>query len=157
MGISEGKIELYTAAAGVNPAVCLPVCLDVGTNNTQLREHPVYAGLRAPRPIRQQVYDEFVQEFMEAVKVRVWERHPKGSVRVRVCVCMCVCVCSSFTGREGGRRVHAMLCSVCVHVCARACQDGRHTHGRGPRTRPAPAWRSVPMPHPYADKHRALH
>ncbi|PNW73368.1 hypothetical protein CHLRE_14g629750v5 [Chlamydomonas reinhardtii] len=73
MGISEGKIELYTAAAGVNPAVCLPVCLDVGTNNTQLREHPVYAGLRAPRPIRQQVYDEFVQEFMEAVKI--WQPH----------------------------------------------------------------------------------
>eukprot|EP00198_Chlamydomonas_reinhardtii_P003348 XP_001692684.1 NADP malic enzyme [Chlamydomonas reinhardtii] len=68
MGISEGKIELYTAAAGVDPAVCLPVCLDVGINNTQLREHPDYKGVRSARP-PQEEYDEFVQEFMEAVKV----------------------------------------------------------------------------------------
>ena len=68
MGISEGKIELYTAAAGVNPAVCLPVCLDVGTNNVKLREHPKYKGVRAARP-PQKEYDEFVQEFMEAIRV----------------------------------------------------------------------------------------
>ncbi|PNW73367.1 hypothetical protein CHLRE_14g629700v5 [Chlamydomonas reinhardtii] len=72
MGISEGKIELYTAAAGVNPAVCLPVCLDVGTNNVKLREHPKYKGVRAARP-PQKEYDEFVQEFMEAI--RAWQPH----------------------------------------------------------------------------------
>lgn len=67
MGIPVGKASLYVAAGGLHPAVCLPVCLDVGTNNRRLLEDPLYLGYRHPR-LEGSAYERLVERFVVGVK-----------------------------------------------------------------------------------------
>lgn len=66
IAIATGKLAVYTAAAGIDPARVVPVVLDVGTDNPELLDDPLYVGNRHPR-VRGQRYDDFVDEFVRAV------------------------------------------------------------------------------------------
>jgi malate dehydrogenase (oxaloacetate-decarboxylating) len=69
MGITIGKLAIYTACGGISPAYTLPVALDVGTNNQTLLDDPMYMGLRHPR-ITGDEYNAFVDQFIDAAQER---------------------------------------------------------------------------------------
>jgi malate dehydrogenase (oxaloacetate-decarboxylating)(NADP+) len=72
MGIPAGKLALYTACAGIDPGACLPIMIDVGTNNNEVLGDPSYIGLPEPR-LRGNPYDDLLDEFM-AVTDEVFPR-----------------------------------------------------------------------------------
>ncbi|XP_074591960.1 NAD-dependent malic enzyme 59 kDa isoform, mitochondrial [Curcuma longa] len=76
IGIPIGKLDIYVAAAGINPQRILPVMLDVGTNNQKLLEDKLYLGLRQPR-LEGDEYLSIVDEFMEAA----FARWPKAVIQ----------------------------------------------------------------------------
>ncbi|KAI5069138.1 hypothetical protein GOP47_0015439 [Adiantum capillus-veneris] len=73
MGIPVGKITLYSACGGISPHECLPVVIDAGTNNEALLRDPFYPGLRQRR-VEGELYDDLVDEFMDAVKTRYGDK-----------------------------------------------------------------------------------
>lgn len=76
MGIPIGKLALYVAGAGIHPEQCLPVMLDVGTNNQELLDDDIYVGYPYPR-IKGNDYLELVDEFIQAAQVK----YPKALIQ----------------------------------------------------------------------------
>ncbi|HEX5113049.1 MAG TPA: NAD-dependent malic enzyme [Saprospiraceae bacterium] len=76
MGIPIGKLSLYTTCAGIHPSQCLPVMLDVGTNNEELLSDPLYIGYPHKR-MEGEAYDALLDEFIDEVQ----KKYPEALIQ----------------------------------------------------------------------------
>ena len=117
MGIPVGKLSLYTACAGIPPWQTLPITLDVGTNNEQLRHDPLYIGDPVER-CRGKDYDDLLEEFVMAVQ----EVFPKALIQFdasRVATTLSTSFTRNATTFVVGSRV---VCSLALAESARSYQ-----------------------------------
>jgi hypothetical protein len=118
MGIPTGKLSLYTACAGIPPYLTLPIVLDVGTDNQERLNDPLYLGLRHKR-IRGREYQDFVDQFVDAVMrvypdaVLQWEDFLKANALTRSRAFATGCARSTTTSKA---RLQWRL-PVCTRPC----------------------------------------
>jgi malate dehydrogenase (oxaloacetate-decarboxylating)(NADP+) len=143
MGIPIGKLQLYTACAGVPPQVLLPMVIDFGTNNETLLNDPLYLGIHEPRASIAE-RDTFVEEFVQAVQ----EVFPRCCIHFEDWAGSTPCGCSTAIGIEcaatttTSRAPPAPRWSGCsarcaspaassgINACCSSARAGRHRHRR---------------------------
>lgn len=76
MGIPIGKLALYVACAGIHPSQCLPVMFDIGTNNKEILDNPLYLGYPHKR-LEGEAYLELMEEFVDAIQ----DKFPKALIQ----------------------------------------------------------------------------
>jgi malate dehydrogenase (oxaloacetate-decarboxylating)(NADP+) len=97
MGIPVGKLTLYTVCAGLHPRRCLPITIDVGTDNAELRADPLYIGLQRPRATGPE-YDALLDEFVAAIQ----ELHPRALIQFE-----------DFSNRQAFRQLERFRDRIC--------------------------------------------
>src|SRR5688500_7216727 len=115
MGIPIGKLSLYSACAGIHPSTTLPIMLDVGTDNAELLEDPLYLGWRHKR-VRGEEYDDFVELFVAAVKSKFphvllhWEDFSKqNAARLLECYRDRLCTFNDDSQETGAVTIAALM------------------------------------------------
>ena len=146
MGIPIGKMALYTALGGIRPEWCLPILLDVGTDNEQRLADPLYIGWRNKR-VRGTEYEDFVDHFVSAVKRR-WPHVLlamggfRGRQRSQISCALSqrtLHLQRRHTGHGRGCDGHVALCRQCHGFAADRTANRRRWFRRG-RDRNIPAY-----------------